>query len=227
MKTSRKCMSDEICNEIAQRIYDGTLPPGERLVELSIAKEFGTSQTPVREALRELEAMRLVQSEPYKGTRVREISAREMAESYSVRAILEQAAAELGAEEIRKDLAPLEAATQRICDGAAAGDIERYAEANLDFHRIIVSAAGNSVLLETWDGLRFESRIRVNLIRQNVPLVDRAAEHEPIVEAFRQADGRKAGALLREHSESFAQAWTDQAEQEASQTAASPIESID
>jgi len=48
----RQCMSDEIRNALAKRIYEGILKPNERLTELGIAKEFGTSQTPVREAMR-------------------------------------------------------------------------------------------------------------------------------------------------------------------------------
>ena len=69
MVLDRDCMSDRICRTLAERIIGGLLAPGERLVEMRIAKEFRTSQAPVREALRELEALRLVASEPYRGTR--------------------------------------------------------------------------------------------------------------------------------------------------------------
>ncbi|WP_417749678.1 GntR family transcriptional regulator [Rosistilla oblonga] len=207
----RKCMSDVIRDRIAGRIYDGSLQPGERLRELAIAEEFGTSQTPVREALRELEALRLVHSEAYKGTRVREITAREMTEVYLVRAILEQRAAELAGARLENNVEPLNQAVDRICDSAADGDVDGYARHNLDFHRQIVVAADNMVLLQTWDSLRFEAKIRINLIRKMPSIVERAAEHRPIVAALRLGDGDAAGRLLREHSESFAAVWAEEA----------------
>ncbi len=207
----RKCMSDVIRDRIAGRIYDGSLQPGERLRELAIAEEFGTSQTPVREALRELEALRLVHSEAYKGTRVREITAREMTEVYLVRAILEQRAAELAGARLENNVEPLDRAVDRICDSAADGDVDGYARHNLDFHRQIVVAADNMVLLQAWDSLRFEAKIRINLIRKMPSIVERAAEHRPIVAALRRGDGDAAGRLLREHSESFAAVWAEEA----------------
>lgn len=203
----RQCMSDEIRDALANRIYDGTLAPGDRLVELAIAQEFGTSQTPVREALRELEAQRLVLSEPYKGTRVREITPREMAESYRVRAVLEQAAAESAASFLKDNPEPLRTIVTQICAAAEAGHIDLYAQLNLEFHRMIVAESRNLILLQCWDDLRFESRIRVNLHRQSNQIVARAEEHYPIIEALECGDGVLAGQLLREHSESFAAVW--------------------
>ncbi|MCC9604706.1 GntR family transcriptional regulator [Blastopirellula sp. JC732] len=208
----RQCMSDEIRDTLATRIYDGSLQPGERLIELAIAQEFGTSQTPVREALRELEAMRLVQSEPYKGTRVREITPREMAEAYLVRAILEQRAAELAAPRFQNSIDRLQQKVDEICESAARGDIDAYARSNMEFHRAIVAAADNQVLLQSWDALQFDARIRVNLFRKNKAIVDRAAEHQPIIDALARGDGDEAGRLLREHSESFAAVWAQEAQ---------------
>ncbi len=64
MDTTRNCMSDRIRRTLTDRILSGDLAPGVRLLEKELAKEFDTSQTPVREALRELETMRLVDSAP-------------------------------------------------------------------------------------------------------------------------------------------------------------------
>ena len=75
VRRARDSMRDQIRRELTKlRIVNGTYRPGERLVELQVAKEFNTSQAPVREAFRELEALRLVESQAYRGTRVREIS---------------------------------------------------------------------------------------------------------------------------------------------------------
>src|SRR3954466_13947654 len=71
MAVDRDCMSDRIRRVLAERIISGQLAPGERLVEMRIAEEFRTSQAPVREALREPLTLRLVESEPDRGTRGR------------------------------------------------------------------------------------------------------------------------------------------------------------
>ena len=76
--------------------------PGERLVETRIAQELGTSQAPVREALRDLELLRLVESEPFRGARVRPFGDSELVEIYPVRAVLEELAARLATETARR-----------------------------------------------------------------------------------------------------------------------------
>jgi len=91
----RSCMRDKIRDVIVTRILDGSYAAGERLIELSLAREFNVSQAPVREALRELEALGLVQSERYRGTRVRKADTRELMEAYEMRAVLEERAAQL------------------------------------------------------------------------------------------------------------------------------------
>ena len=82
----RESMSDRIRNAILRRIADGTYLPGHRLVELQLAKEFGTSQGPVREALRELETLQVVETKRYCGSSVREVPLKERQEAYEVRA---------------------------------------------------------------------------------------------------------------------------------------------
>ncbi|MEW4529356.1 GntR family transcriptional regulator [Maioricimonas sp. JC845] len=203
----RECMSDVIRNELTTRILDGRLSPGTRLVELTIAREFETSQAPVREALRELEAHGLVESRPYRGTRVREITNREMAEAYQVRAILEQHAGEQAACRFEGNVADLEDLVGQLRTAAAAGDVEAYSELNVRFHRCIIEQSGNQTLLRMWETLGFGIRIRVNVVRQSVDLISRAGEHDPIVAALEAGDGPEAGRLLREHVESFIPAW--------------------
>ena len=203
MGLERDCMSDRIRRVLAERIIGGLLGPGERLVEMRIAEEFKTSQAPVREALRELETLRLVESEPYRGTRVREVGEREMAEAYAVRAVLEQAAAESAAPRLKGNVEALRHCLEELRGVASAGDHGGYARHNLEFHRRIVEASDNQILLQTWDSLGFETRVRITLARQEPDLVRRAATHDPILEALEAGDGPAAGRLLREHAESF------------------------
>src|SRR3954453_1018339 len=92
---SRTVLREQVKDVLLQRIASGELQPGERLVETRIAQELGTSQAPVREALRDLQLLRLVESEPFRGSRVRVFDEEEMIEVYPVRAVLEELAARL------------------------------------------------------------------------------------------------------------------------------------
>src|ERR1700761_6732584 len=94
-------MAERVKHELLRKIMNGELPPGARLVELQIARELNTSQGPVREALCELEAMDLVTTEPYKGSRVREVTPQEIRDAYVVRASLEELAGRLAAPHFR------------------------------------------------------------------------------------------------------------------------------
>src|SRR3954462_6434484 len=144
MKVQRNCMREQIRRVLVQRILDGHYKPGDRLVELQIARELKTSQGPVREALRELEALRLVESETYRGTRVRALSETEMEEAGQVRGVLEQTAAQWAAAALQRDGAALRAEQESILKAAATGDLDEYSRHNMAFHRLIVEVAGNS-----------------------------------------------------------------------------------
>jgi len=206
-------MSDRIRDLLAQRIYDGQLQAGDRLLELEIAREFDTSQTPVREALRELESLKLVESIPYRGTRVRGISDREMTEAYTVRGVLEQLAGELAAPHLKNNVASLRVSLEGIHASARTGDLEGYSRHNVDFHRQIVVASDNQLLIQAWEALGFEARVRVHLKRHGEPrLVERAGEHDPIVDALEAGDGTTAGRLLRAHAELCKQRWNERAQ---------------
>lgn len=98
-----------------ERVVDGTYPPGTRLVELALAlaREFGVSQAPVREALRELAAIRLVYTALRKGTFVRAASQEDLAEVYLVRMALEETAGRCAVEALHADPSPLHAALEQ------------------------------------------------------------------------------------------------------------------
>src|SRR5258708_1295624 len=93
MSVQKASVRAQVRRTLTEPILLGQYQPGGRLIELQIARELGTSQGSVREALRELEASRLVETTPHRGTRVRMVGVAEIREAYSVRGLLEQAAA--------------------------------------------------------------------------------------------------------------------------------------
>jgi len=199
----RESTSARLKTLILERIIDGRYPPGHRLKELEIAREFNTSQAPVREAFRELEATGVIETEPHRGSRVRTVSERELGEAYQVRAVLEQLAGELAAGRFSGKEALLQRQADKVRRAYEKGTMEEYARHDLAFHRMIVAAAGNQVLLENWDALHFDIRTRLLLGRPAPSLQSTLDLHDEIVKALIEGKGKLAGRLLRKHSEAF------------------------
>src|SRR3982751_1903886 len=93
----RRVFRDEIREKLIDGILTGRLPPGTRIVETRLAQQFGVSQAPVREALRDLELFGFVVSSPFRSTQVRQISTDDLLEIYPIRASLESLAARAAA----------------------------------------------------------------------------------------------------------------------------------
>lgn len=199
----RESTSARLRTLILQRIIAGQYPPGHRLKELQLAREFNTSQAPVREALRELEATGVIESEPHRGSRVRTVSERELGEAYQVRAVLEQLAGELAAGQFSGREPLLRRQADKVRRAYEKGDLEEYARQDLAFHRMIVEAASNQVLLENWDALHFDVRTRLFLGRSTASLQSTLDLHDEIVEALVRGKRKLAGRLLRRHAEAF------------------------
>src|ERR1700759_3243287 len=124
--------------QLQHAILEGVLKPGERLRAEHLAQRYGTSRTPVREALLQLEAQGLVEVEPNRGAVVKAFDAADLLDLYEVRALLEPAAAARAAPRISAEqLAELHA----LCDDQAP--VDEQIAANERFHRIIADAAGS------------------------------------------------------------------------------------
>src|SRR6201999_1561757 len=123
---------------LEEAILEGELKPGERLRAEALAQRFGTSRTPIREALLQLEAQGLVEVEPNRGAVVKAFDAADLRDLYEVRALLEPAAAARAATRISgAQIAELE----RLCDDDAP--VEEQIASNEAFHRTITAAAGS------------------------------------------------------------------------------------
>jgi DNA-binding GntR family transcriptional regulator len=203
MALSRPMLRDQIKDAIIERILDGAYAPGERIVEIRVAQEFGVSQAPVREALRELELLRLVVSEPFRGARVREITPQELAEIYPVRAALEEVAGRGAAAGLAGDVSELQAEVEGMRRAARAEDIHAFVAHDVAFHRRIVEASGNGTLEELWRSLHVDLRTTITLIKRAADLSEVAEAHVPVMEALRSGDADRSAEALREHIESF------------------------
>ncbi len=196
---------DELAATLQARVLSGEIPTGARLRQEALAEEFGVSRTPVREALRKLQATGLVEVRPNRGALVRAPNAREIREAYEVRAELEGLAAELAATRIREDeLRRLRAAVAdfRRLAGARRRDVDAWGRANDVFHQTIQDAAGNMRLVETLAHLHrsfprdltgFVLGGSDGLLRENV------AQHERVLAAIESHDPAEARRQMTEH----------------------------
>lgn len=201
---SRTVLREQVKDVLLHRIVSGQLKPGERLVETRIASELGTSQAPVREALRDLQNLRLVESEPFRGARVREFGDDELIEVYPVRAVLEELAAREAALRLEGDVTVLEREVEAMRTAARRGDVNALARHDIAFHRLMVEAAGNQILEQVWKSLGVEGRITISLYGTYVEPAEAAELHVPIVEAIRSGRAAAAGRAARKHVEQFA-----------------------
>src|SRR3954453_698824 len=196
MPVMRSVLRDQIKDAIVERILDGFYAPGERIVEIRVAEEFGVSQAPVREALRELELLRLVVSQPFRGARGREGPAGGLGEIYPVRAALEEVAARSATPTLAGDVKPLEAELAAMRRAARQGDVHAFIAHDVAFHRIIVEASGNRTLQELWRSLHVELRTTITLIKHVEDLAQVAESHVPVLDAVRSGDPERAATVL-------------------------------
>jgi DNA-binding GntR family transcriptional regulator len=202
MNTSRRALRHDVRDGIVRGILEGQFGPGDRLIEMHIAKAYGTSQGPVREALRELEMLGFVRSEPHRGTYVRDPWQRGMLELYELRGALEEFAARLATPTLRKDTTALQAEVDGMAAAAKANDVHAAVEHSERFHRLIIEASGNQLLETIWSSLSITDHTALTMVTLSLDLATLAESHQPIVDAIAAGDIELACRVSREH-----QAW--------------------
>jgi DNA-binding GntR family transcriptional regulator len=214
-ETTGSPLVDRLAGAIQTRVLSGDVPVGTRLRQEALAEEFGVSRTPVREALRQLQATGLVELHPNRGAVVRGPSAREIREAYEVRAELEGLAAELAAGRISdRDLLRLREAqalfrksvetliARRARRRAPWKDESVWVRANDLFHQAILDAAGNERLSDTIADLHrsFPRDLTWTALSQSSRLLEENVEqHEAVLEAIEQRDSAEARRRMIEH----------------------------
>jgi len=199
--TVKETRAEALRRALADAILDGAIAPGAHLDEQEIASRHGVSRTPVREALRQLAAIGLVDLRPRRGAVAVAVSPVRIAEMHDVLNELETLAARLAAERMtpiqRRRLAALH---QSMAEPMRAGDHETYEAGNVAFHAAIFEGSHNGFLAETARGVR--ERLRP-FIRGQFRLLGRLqrsfAEHETIVDAIARGDADGAAAAMARH----------------------------
>lgn len=186
--------------QLLVEISRGDLLPGARLRETDLAEHLGVSRTPVREAIRQLEADGLVAHVPRLGATIRVLDYTEVMELYEMRAVLEGTAARLAARAASDiELDELIALNDEL---AAAPDPKAAYELNRQFHMTLLDAAKNRYLIKSVNALQ---KTLLILGPSTLLEADRAeqavAEHAALLEALKNRDSVQAEALMRAHIE--------------------------
>jgi DNA-binding GntR family transcriptional regulator len=196
---ARTVLREQVKELLAGRIIRGEIAPGEPLVETRIAQELGTSQAPVREALRDLALLGLVETEPFRSARVRRISEKEVFDIYPVLAALDELATRMACVKLAGDVSGLEPEVEAMRSAAADDDRPKLITHNLAFHRFILDASENTSLAKCWASLGVEALLTLTIYRDLMSPADVAESHVPIVELLRARRPAAAGREARKH----------------------------
>jgi DNA-binding GntR family transcriptional regulator len=192
---------EQVAERLRSRIFAHELAPGSWIDEQALAREYGISRTPLREALKVLASEGLVVLKPRRGCYVTELSEQDIDEVFPVMAMLEGRVAEEAARRITgADFSRLSAIHDELERQAAANDADRFFEANQRFHSALQEIAGNRYLAQLIDDARKVIKLtRRDSLRLEGRLKQSLAEHREILDALRQKDAALAGRRMHDH----------------------------
>jgi DNA-binding GntR family transcriptional regulator len=196
-------IQQNVASRIRDKIVRGEFPSGASLSEVSIAEDLGVSRTPVREALKQLQAEGLLVIRPKVGTFVATPRRVDVIELFQLKEILEGAAAGLLAQRGEvSELRQLRVNVQQSQAAVRAGDVEAYAALVEQFHTLIVSGANNGKLAHQYK-LVMNQLAYPRLVQTSVSLPGRLErsdqEHQRALEVITAKDGATAERIMRDH----------------------------
>lgn len=196
--TGYQTLREKILTVIREAICNGQLKPGEKVVEPELAKQFGISRTPIREAFRQLESEGYLQVVPRKGVVVAELSQRDVKEYFAIKGVLEGYAAQIASQTLTdKELGRLEILAEKLQQSAARSDVNGYFKERNEFHEIFLKAAGNHKLYNMIQQLEGKfSRLCLISLKVEGRMVDSASVYGLIVSAFKEKNSELAETLV-------------------------------
>jgi DNA-binding GntR family transcriptional regulator len=186
---------------IEEEILSLRLKPGDKLDETRLAERYGTSRTPVREALRQLAAHGLIELRPHRGAAVAKLGLRDLVELLEVVAELEGACGRLAAKAcLTSDLEVIRQALDHCRTCASAADVQGYKLANEAFHEAICQASRNSCMIQLIRSCRKRiASYRRAQLEQASRIRNSVEDHERIALAIEEGRPEDADRLLQVH----------------------------
>jgi DNA-binding GntR family transcriptional regulator len=194
-------LREVVFHTLRQAILKGELQPGERLMEVALAKDLGVSRTPIREAIRKLELEGLVLMVPRRGAQVAEITEKSLRDVLEVRGALEELAVTLACSRMDpQEAKELRKAAKVFEESLAQEDVTTIAEADVAFHDVIYQATKNQKLLQLASNLREQMyRYRVEYLKHVDSYEKLVEEHEQLMNALDAKNEVRALEVTKQH----------------------------
>ena len=203
--------AEEALRRLQEAIARGELKPNQHLVERDLARILGMSRTPVREALRRLEATAYITRLPTGGIIVTDHSPKQIHDLYEIRKVLEGQATKLACQRYEDDqIVMLEKYHQRCIEAVRSGKLEKFYDVNSAFHLWIYNQCGNAYLIDlimTFRDERFFLRVIEKFADKDWRIT--IAQHFQILEALRKRSADNAQEVMEQHLERFERAALD------------------
>jgi len=190
---------------LARELFSGRYQPGQSLQLDRIAEEYGMDNDSILKAFAELQTLGMITLAGNFSAIVRSPNPKEMQEAYEVRAALEEIAGRTAAAFLKGSTADLVNELGAMRAAVRDGNLDACVEHDINFHRTILKASQNDVLVRVWDTLAIDLRIRAVIGKISEDMRDVVESHQPIVDALEKGRGREAGLLLRNHVETFSE----------------------
>jgi DNA-binding GntR family transcriptional regulator len=206
-------LSDRVYRRLQDAIIDGRLAPGQWLRQEALAQELGTSQLPVREAIRRLAAEGLAVRIPYKGVQVAQYSPEDILDMFNIRMVLESLVARYATPLItNQDLEKLEKNLEEARAYQRPGQMAKRRELNTEFHLTICRASNRRYLIRqveamwvwfpstmSYEGMRRQEELSQGRLEQE------HREHEAILSALRDRDAALVEKYIQQHIKNLSQ----------------------
>ena len=192
---------EEVADQLRVRIFAHELAPGTWIDEQTLAKEFGISRTPLREAIKVLAAEGLITMKLRRGAYVTEVNRGDLEQIFTILSLLEgQAAKEAATKAQEKDLNELDDMHLRLEKAAADRNLEQFFEVNVRFHERIIAIANNPWLTDVIADLRKVLKLqRKDALSRTGRLQSSLSEHREILKALLKRDTIAAEQAMRTH----------------------------
>src|SRR5258708_9828267 len=186
---------------LARELFSGRFRPTQTLQLREIAAEYELDEKTVWRAFAEFQTLGMVTLSEDLSVIVRSPNLAEMEEAYQIRAEVEESAGRTAATVLKGYTADLQYELAAMRTAVADGDLDACAEHDVEYHRDIVKAAQNDVLLRAWDTLAVDLRMRAAVGKISKDLHEIVESQERIVDVLEKGNGSEAGLLLRSHVE--------------------------
>lgn len=199
---ARMSAKERALSQIQRWIIDGTLQPGEKLIDAELAESLGVSRTPIREAFQLLEVQGLVSTQPGKETKVTEIEKGDIFKMYSTMAALQALAAEVAALHITPEqIEQLRALNRDFEQCIQNGQAYQAMEVDEQFHNLLVELADNSYLASFNASLQIHiRRFKYVFLKQPIAATQASVdEHDAIISTLENRDGDRAQAMMKQN----------------------------